>query len=119
MIVIICGGRDYQITEEGYAFLDRQHRYYQLDEVVSGGASGADKCGEEWAKRNGIPVRRFNAQWGKYGKIAGPRRNEEMASHADMCIAFPGGAGTENMKAFARLYGLEVIEFRDSEEPKK
>lgn len=118
MSVIICGGRDYQITEEGYAFLDWQHRFYQFEEVVSGGASGADKCGEEWARRNGVPVRRFNADWEKYGKKAGPMRNKQMAKYADMCIAFPGGAGTESMKRLARGYGLVVIEFRDSGEVK-
>lgn len=34
---------------------------------------------------------------------------EFMAGMADMCIAFPGGRGTGNMIAQARVRGLRVI----------
>lgn len=84
-------------------------------EIVSGGCSGADAMGEEYAERWGIQCSVFMADWGKYGKAAGPIRNEEMAKYASeadhgMLIAFPIGEsrGTRNMVKLAKQYGLEV-----------
>ncbi len=46
--------------------------------IVSGGASGADTLAERYAKEKGYKLIVFNADWNKYGKAAGPIRNEEM-----------------------------------------
>ena len=56
--------------------------------VVSGGARGADKLGEEWAKKYGIDTLIFPADWDKYGKAAGFMRNEDIIMNADQVIAF-------------------------------
>ena len=50
-------------------------------EVVSGGANGADHLGELWAIGYSIPLTRFPADWDKYGKGAGPKRNQQMLEH--------------------------------------
>ena len=42
-----------------------------ITEIVSGGARGADRLGEAWANRNGIPVVRFLADWDHFGRAAG------------------------------------------------
>jgi hypothetical protein len=75
------------------------HSGFNIDEVVSGGASGADKLGEDWAAVNLVPVKRFPADWLYYGKAAGPRRNRQMANYADALIAIWDGKsrGTFNM----------------------
>ena len=84
----------------------------RITEVVSGGAGGVDKLGELWAERNRVTCRRFLANWGKYGKSAGMRRNEEMARYAvekrGGCIAIWDGksVGTKNMIETAQRYGL-------------
>lgn len=67
MAVIVAGGRDYQFTEEDIARLDS----LPIGELVSGGASGADLCGEKFAKERGIPVKRFPADWKAHGRAAG------------------------------------------------
>lgn len=84
-------------------------------EIVSGGCRGADKMGEEWANFWNIKCTVFPADWNKYGKAAGPMRNEQMAKYASeadkgMLIAFPVGVsrGTRNMIKTAERYGLEV-----------
>lgn len=67
--------------------------------VISGGAKGADKLGEEWLSERLENSRslvnwdliRFPADWDKHGKAAGPIRNEEMANNADMCVVFWDG----------------------------
>ena len=37
-------------------------------EIVSGGATGADRLGEQWALANDVPVRIFVADWNKHGE---------------------------------------------------
>lgn len=58
-----------------------------IAEIVSGGALGADKLGELYAKNNNIPLKKFPAKWDLYGKSAGYRRNAEMAEYGDALIA--------------------------------
>ena len=95
--LIICGGRNYRLTEHDYNNLDLIHDQFKVVEVVSGGCAGADIYGEAWAREKGIPIRQFIPEWAKAGRKAGPLRNQEMAEYADACIAFPGGKGTQDM----------------------
>lgn len=83
---------------------------FEITAVLSGGADGADRLGEDWASRHGIPVSQYPANWKKYGKAAGPIRNEEMASSADALIALWDckSRGTKNMIVMAREKGLEI-----------
>lgn len=79
--------------------------------VISGTASGADTLGEQWANLKGIPVERFPADWDKYGKSAGYRRNEQMADNAEALIAIWDGQsrGTKHMIDIAKRKGLKVF----------
>lgn len=84
-------------------------------EIVSGGCSGADTMGEWFAEDNNLKLTVFEADWDKYGRAAGPIRNEQMAKYAaesdrGILIAFPIGKspGTRNMIKLANQYGLEV-----------
>lgn len=79
--------------------------------VVSGTARGADKVGEWWAEKNSIEVKRFPADWDRFGKRAGYLRNEQMAKFADALIAVWDGQskGTKYMIDIAREQGLEVF----------
>ena len=86
-------------------------------EIVSGGATGADELGETYAIQNKIPVKRFPANWSKYGKSAGYRRNEQMAKYSDMSIVFwdKFSRGSKHMIDLSKTYGLptHVIYFGD------
>jgi len=79
---------------------------------VSGGAPGADHEGERFAKADNIPLTVFSAQWIKYGKAAGPKRNREMAEYADAVVLFPGGKGTESMYREAGQAGIKIFDRR-------
>lgn len=57
-------------------------------EIVSGGARGADKLGEKYAREKNYPIKSFPAEWQKYGKSAGPIRNAKMVDYANVCVAF-------------------------------
>ena len=95
-------------------------------EVISGGARGPDLAGEAWANAHDIVVKRFDAEWGRLGRRAGPARNERMAhyaasaprggGHSIPCalLAFWDGVspGTKNMINIARAYRLHVVVIR-------
>lgn len=83
---------------------------WDITEVVSGGARGVDRMGEEWAESRGLPVKRFPAQWDKHGRAAGPIRNAEMARYAEALLALWDGQsrGTKNMIENAQKMGLKV-----------
>lgn len=66
----------------------------EITEVVSGSAHGIDKLGEMWAENNNIPVKRFPANWAKYGRKAGSLRNKEMSEYGDRLIAIWDGDST-------------------------
>lgn len=125
MRLIIAGGRDYQLTEADYAWLDEMFGD-EVTEVVSGKSTGADTCGELWAKEWEFPVKPFPAEWDdltapmaviktrrdgkKYNARAGNDRNRAMAQYADALALFPGGSGSADMLAEANAAGIKVFE---------
>lgn len=112
MRLIIAGGRDYYLTHEDIAKLDNIHRnLHTVTEVISGGASGVDACGEKWATDRGIPIKRFPADWANLGKYAGPARNAQMARYADAVALFPGGRGTASMRLQAEFNQRKIFDF--------
>lgn len=109
MKLIIAGGRNYHLTAEDYEFLAL---LYDVTEVITGGATGADHDGEMWAIGRDIPTIRVAADWSKHGKAAGPIRNRQMAYRADAVVLFPGGRGTESMAKEARDAGITIFDRR-------
>ena len=71
----------------------------KITEVVCGGARGADEWGKQWAGNLDIPIKMFLADWDKYGKAAGPIRNQQMGDYADALIVFiyNNSRGSQNM----------------------
>lgn len=67
--------------------------------IVSGGANGVDKLGEEFAKKNNLTLVIFKANWSTLGKKAGILRNIEMEKYADCLVAIWNGksVGTKHM----------------------
>ncbi len=78
-------------------------------EVVSGTARGVDTYGEEWARREGIPVKRFPADWDTYGKSAGYIRNAEMAEYADACFVVWDGVSKGSKHMMQRATSSNLI----------
>jgi len=105
MKVIVAGSRDFEDWSSLSAALDKEKD--QIDEIVCGGAEGADLMGKRWAELNDIPIVYFYPEWDKYGKAAGPIRNKLMAEYADYLIAFWNGEsrGTKNMIEEMRKLG--------------
>lgn len=114
MRVIVCGGREYRDRKRVYGVLDSMDKKHGFTTVIHGGARGADQMAGEWAISRGKTVMCMPADWEKYGKAAGHKRNQRMIDVCapDACIAFPGGAGTADMVARARKAGLKVKEIK-------
>lgn len=80
--------------------------------IVSGGAKGVDSLGEAIARRHGIELKIFNANWNKYGKSAGPIRNKDMAEYSTHLLLIWDGKskGSANMKKQAERFNLPISE---------
>ena len=122
--VIIAGSRNFADEEFVHNTISDLTWHIPSEdlEIVSGGCRGVDKFAEDYAEQWDLISTVFNADWDKYGKAAGPIRNEQMARYASesnhgMLIAFPVGEsrGTRNMIKLAKQYGLEVHEIKHNE----
>ena len=110
--IIIAGGRDFN----DYPLLERTVDQFLADvhdeiTIFCGTARGADSLGERYAKKRGYAVRNFPPDWRRYGRAAGPKRNQEMAEEADALAAFWDGEsrGTGDMIRSARRRGLRLL----------
>jgi hypothetical protein len=94
-----------------FAKLDEYLARFGSLTIITGMASGADALAEEWARKSGASFHGFKAQWDKYGKSAGPRRNQQMIDKGNphMVLAFPGGRGTEDMVLKAQGARIPVV----------
>lgn len=116
MRVIIAGSRDFTDYELLKKVCDEHFSDDDTITIISGTARGADQLGERYATEKGYAIERFPAEWDKYGKSAGYRRNEEMARVADMLIAFWDGEsrGTKHMIDLAYKYKLKLLVWQTS-----
>ena len=106
MRVIVCGGRHFNDS----VWMSWVLGTWNIRTVVHGGASGADRLAGEWATLAGVTEEIHRADWLVHGKAAGPIRNRHMASlGADLCVAFPGGRGTESMVSEAEKALIPVL----------
>lgn len=109
--VIIAGSRtfeDYKLLKKTMDNLLSQIK--DEIQIVCGKARGADTLGEEYAKERGYQIAYFPADWDKFGKSAGYKRNVQMAENADALVAFWDGQsrGTKHMIDIAREKGLKI-----------
>lgn len=109
--LIIAGGRDFN----DYPLLERTVDQFLKDvrdeiTIFCGKASGADSLGERYALARGYAVQYFPALWKKFGRAAGPVRNQEMVDRADALVAFWDGKsrGTAHIIGAARRQQLSI-----------
>lgn len=109
MNVAIVGSRDYSNLEAVRAYVQSLPKDTV---IVSGGARGVDSVAEQEARKCGLKVLIFPAEWEKYGKSAGYRRNVDIVTAADQVVAFWDGEsrGTQHSINLARAQGkpLEI-----------
>ena len=111
--IVVAGCRNYTNYEEAKEYIDfciSEIRKNHTLIFISGGCSGADMLGERYANENGFKIERYIADWQKYGKSAGPKRNMQMAEVADYVICFWDGKskGTLSMINCAKKTGKPI-----------
>lgn len=106
MKVIIAGCRNfhnYELFRESLiSFIASEYgkgNEIKISCILSGGATGVDKLGEQFAVHHEIPLIIFPAEWNKHGKAAGPIRNSQMVEAGDLLLAWWDGQsrGTKNI----------------------
>lgn len=82
----------------------------EVTEIISGGANGADKLGEILATKLNKDLIIIPAEWDKYGKGAGYRRNEDMAELGDAVLVLYDGIskGSKHMIELAKKHNKKV-----------
>jgi len=114
MRVLVCGSRDWELIS-----LIRQE-LSKLDRgavIIHGACRGADSIAGIAAQELGLRVREFPADWGRYGRAAGPIRNKQMLDEGkpDVVWAFHENflksKGTRNMVDLAMGEKIPVILF--------
>lgn len=112
MIVLCCGDRKWCSLQ----VIEKIMRYMVPlgSTVVEGEASGADVLCKIVAERRGDSVRPYPAQWGRYGRAAGPIRNQQMLDEntVEKVLAFhdnlASSRGTKDMVNRAVKKGIET-----------
>lgn len=111
--IIIAGGRDFDDYDKlkkncDYLF-QFLHKNYMV--ILCGKAKGADTLGERYAIENGIKVEYYPADWDKYGKSAGYRRNKEMVDNATAAVCFWDGKskGTKHTIDLCKEKGIKCV----------
>lgn len=106
--IAVVGSRDFN----DYEYLkSRLLKHFKNDDVlVSGGCRGADKLAERFANEYDFSTEIFPAEWDKYGRIAGFKRNKLIVEASDIVIAFFDGksAGTNSTIKLAQDSGKTV-----------
>lgn len=120
--VLVTGSRYYRNVPHLWCTLDGLHDDRGISLVIEGWSDlltgpyqGADYWANQWARSRRVGQQREPADWGKYGRGAGPVRNQLMidAYYPDLVVAFNGGFGTADQVRRARKAGLEVIEVEE------
>ena len=111
MKVIVAGSRSFNDRVLAFGKLDRILANVRPGEctIISGGARGADRIGEAYARARGLKCEVLAADWST-GRGAGYARNRRMAAVADALVAFWDGEsrGTADMIRLMRAAGKPV-----------
>lgn len=120
MRILVTGSREWRDVDAiGLAiFQARFEAPWPSQPVIVHGdcPTGADAIANGLALRFSWEIEPHPANWDKYGKTAGPIRNQEMVdAGADICLAFfqPGAAnrGTADCVSRAEKAGIPVIRY--------
>jgi hypothetical protein len=124
MRILVCGDRDWT----DYELIERWLRFYGATLIIEGGQGiivtswksglptkivGADACARHVARSvTGLPSRRIDAEWGRFGLSAGPRRNQKMldTEQPERVLGFhtqiERSKGTKDMLRRAKAAGI-------------
>jgi len=112
--VIIAGSRTipYRLAYRDVLAILKKYKPEELELISGGCPTGPDAIVPRLARELGTASKTFMADWAKFGRSAGPRRNRQMAEYATELILIWDGKsrGSANMKEEALKRKLAVRE---------
>jgi len=113
-VLVVCGSRgiDRLLAFKTFDYFAASRGVGDIGLLIHGDSGNVDKTlAQAWPDLDGLCISKaYPADWDKYGRAAGPIRNEQMAKDADVCFALWDGEsrGTLDMIKRADGYGLEL-----------
>ena len=110
MRVLVTGDRDWT---DLVVILDRLSELPSGTVIIHGACRGADKLAGEAAQLLGFSIIEYPAEWGKYGRAAGPIRNRQMLEEGqpNLVLGFHDNIseskGTKNVLAISEKAGID------------
>lgn len=109
--VLVCGDREWVDTDA--VMMKRLAKLPLSAVVIHGACRGADRCAGTIALGYSMAIETYPADWKRYGKGAGPIRNQQMLDTGiDLVLAFhndiENSSGTADMVARATSFGIPV-----------
>lgn len=119
--VLICGDRGWTNGRLILKYLKYLQAFGGTKVVIEGECSGADSLARKAAEELGLEVAPFPANWKKFGRAAGPIRNQQMLDEGKptYVLAFHNdiehSKGTKDMVARARKAHIPVREVKEKD----
>jgi hypothetical protein len=110
--ILICGDRNYTDWIKIQEYLAT---LLKTTIIIHGDARGADSLAGNLATSLKMKVLKFPAEWDKYGKAAGPIRNQQMLDKGKPCLVvyfhkdIENSRGTKDMIKLATDNGIHTI----------
>ncbi len=106
MQTAVIGSRSFQ----DYPFLKDILEGYQITQIISGGAQGADQLAQKYAKEKELPIRVFLPDYARYGRRDPFASNHSVIDNADQVVAFwdQKSPGTAHSIRYAQKQGKKV-----------
>lgn len=103
-------------TFNDYDYLKSCLKDFDISEIISGGAKGADSMAEKYAIENDIKCTIFLPDWKLHGRGAGFMRNKLIIDNSNMVIAFWDGIskGTKNSIDIANKQNKKIYIFNEA-----
>ena len=113
MILAIIGSRSFTNLSYAVAIARPFIEQNDIEEIVSGGAQGADRIAEDIAEICKLRMTVLKADWKRYGRGAGMIRNQDIIDGCDCALVFwdgksPGTRDSINKLAKARKMFLII-----------
>lgn len=118
--IIVTGGRN----NNDVANVERcikafvKNKNYGVRFFLGDCRTGIDYIAQRMCDKYGFDYNVYFADWARFGRAAGPKRNEMMVDSAlaatgskdtVVCLSFSGGRGTKNCTRYAAKKGARVI----------
>jgi len=127
MRILVCGGRtfaDAAFVDEvlSIALGEPPHRDMGAGSHPNDPRfRGAALLAVDWPKSHGAPGFASPSFWRRYGRSAGPRRNQRQLEKfkPDIVVALPGGDGTADMVERATRAGVATVVYQYAKPPQR